>query len=74
MYRLTLKELAMIKELKFNIKTQIKQKGLTTKEVCERLNSDRLYIYRMTDKVKLIKIINIANTIGCSPSELLNGL
>ena len=74
MYRLTLKELAMIKELKFNIKTQIKQKGLTTKEVCERLNSDRLYIYRMTDEVKLIKIINIANAIGCSPSDLLNGL
>lgn len=64
----------MIKELKHNIKVKIKEKGLTIKEVCNKLNSDRLYIYRMTEEVKLNKVIDIANAIGCSPSDLLNGL
>ncbi len=64
----------MEKELKLNIKRLIKEKGLTIKEVCKRLNSDRMFIYRITDEVKLKKIIRIANAIGCSPSELLAGL
>jgi Helix-turn-helix. len=64
----------MIIELKFNIKREIKQRGLTVAEVCSRLKSDRMYISRITEEVKLNKVIRIANAIGCSPSDLLVGL
>ena len=64
----------MIKEVKFNIKSLIKQHNLTIGEVCKRLGQDRGYINRITDEVKLKKIIDIANAIGCSPGELLAGL
>lgn len=71
-YRLTFKE--MEKKLKRNIKATAKKYGTTIGEVCNRMNKDRLFIYRITDKVSLQKIIEIARAIGCEPSELLKGL
>lgn len=64
----------MILQIKLNIKRKIKEKGLTTGKVCETLHTDRGYIRRMTDEVKLNKIIAIAKAIGCTPAELLDGI
>ena len=64
----------MIKQVKQNIKEQLKQSNMTIQELCKLMRKDRKYIYRITDEVKLNKIIEIAKYIGCNPSELLKGL
>ena len=64
----------MIKQVKSNIKEQLKQSNMTIQELCKLMRKDRRYIYRITDEVKLNKIIEIAKYIGCNPSELLKGL
>ena len=64
----------MIKQVKSNIKEQLKQSNMTIKELCKLMRKDRKYIYRITEEVKLNKIIEIAKYIGCNPSELLKGL
>ena len=64
----------MIKQVKSNIKEQLKQSNMTIQELCKLMRKDRKYIYRITDEVKLNKIIEIAKYIGCNPSELLKGL
>ena len=64
----------MIRQVKSNIKEQLKQSNMTTQELCKLMKKDRKYIYRITDEVKLNKIVEIAKYIGCSPSELLKGL
>ena len=64
----------MIKQVKQNIKEQLKQSNMTIQELCKLMRKDRKYIYRITDEVKLNKIVEIAKYIGCNPSELLKGL
>lgn len=64
----------IIQQVKFNIEYEIKERKLTTKKVCERLKVDRFYIYRMTDRTPLEKIVKIAEAIGCTPSDLLKGI
>ena len=64
----------MIEQIKENIKNQLKQSNMTAHELCKLMQKDRRYIYYMTDKVKLNKIIEIAKYIGCTPSDLLNGV
>ena len=64
----------MIKQVKNNIKEQLKASNITTQELCKLMKKDRKYIYRITDEVKLNKIVEIAKYIGCNPSELLKGL
>ena len=64
----------MIKQVKSNIKEQLKQSNMTIQELCKLMRKDRKYIYRITDEVKLNKIIEISKYIGCNPSELLKGL
>ena len=64
----------MIKQVKNNIKEQLKQSNMTIQELCKLMRKDRKYIYRITDEVKLNKIVEIAKYIGCNPSELLKGL
>ena len=64
----------MIKQVKQNIKEQLKQSNMTIQELCKIMRKDRKYIYRITDEVKLNKIVEIAKYIGCNPSELLKGL
>ena len=64
----------MIKQVKSNIKEQLKQSNMTIQELCRLMRKDRKYIYRITDEVKLNKIVEIAKYIGCNPSELLKGL
>ena len=64
----------MIKQVKNNIKEQLKASNMTTQELCKLMKKDRKYIYRITDEVKLNKIIEIAKYIGCNPSDLLKGL
>ena len=64
----------MIEQVKQNIKEQLKQSNMTTRELCKLMRKDRRYIYYITDEVKLKKIIEIAKYIGCNPSELLRGL
>ena len=64
----------MIKQVKSNIKEQLKQSNMTVQELCKLMQKDRKYIYRITDEVKLKKIVEIAKYIGCTSSELLNGV
>ena len=64
----------MIKQVKSNIKEQLKQSNMTIQELCKIMRKDRKYVYRITDEVKLNKIVEIAKYIGCNPSELLKGL
>ena len=66
--------MTMIKQVKSNIKEQLKQSNMTIQELCKLMRKDRKYIYRITDEVKLKKIIEISKYIGCEPSELLKGL
>ena len=66
--------MTMIKQVKSNIKEQLKQSNMTIQELCKLMRKDRRYIYRITDEVKLNKIVEIAKYIGCEPSELLKGL
>ena len=64
----------MIKQVKSNIKEQLKTSDMTIQELCKLMRKDRKYIYRITEEVKLKKIIEISKYIGCNPSELLKGL
>ena len=64
----------MIEQVKQNIKEQLKQSNMTIQELCKIMRKDRKYIYRITEEVKLNKIVEIAKYIGCNPSELLKGL
>ena len=64
----------MIKQIKNNIKTELKRSNMTTQELCKLMRKDRRYIYYITDEVKLKKIVEIAKYIGCTPSDLLNGV
>ena len=64
----------MIEQVKSNIKEQLKQSNMTIQELCKLMRKDRRYIYRITDEVKLNKIIEIRKYIGCNASELLKGL
>ena len=64
----------MIKQVKNNIKEQLKQSNMTINELCKIMRKDRKYIYRITEEVKLKKIVEIAQYIGCDPSDLLKGL
>ena len=66
--------MTMIEQVKSNIKEQLKQSNMTTQELCKLMRKDRKYIYRITDEVKLNKIIEIAKYIGRTPSDLLNGV
>lgn len=64
----------MINQVKQNIKNELKQSNMTMQELCKLMRKDRKYIYRITDEVKLNKIIEIAKYIGCTPSDLLQGV
>ena len=64
----------MIEQVKQNIKEQLKTSNMTIQELCKIMRKDRKYIYRITEEVKLNKIIEIAKYIGCNPSDLLKGL
>ena len=64
----------MIEQVKSNIKEQLKRSNMTIQELCKLMRKDRRYIYRITDEVKLNKIIEISKYIGCNASELLKGL
>ena len=64
----------MINQVKQNIKNELKQSNMTMQELCKLMRKDRKYIYRITDEVKLNKIIEIAKYIGCSSSDLLQGV
>lgn len=64
----------MIKQIKTNIKREIKERGTTIGAVCIILGKDRQYINRITDEVKANKVISIAHAIGCDPFELFKGL
>ena len=64
----------MINQVKQNIKEQLKTSNMTIQDLCKLMRKDRKYIYRITDEVKLKKIVDIAKYIGCNPSELLKGL
>ena len=64
----------MIEQVKQNIKEQLKRSNMTTQELCKLMRKDRRYIYYITDEVKLNKIVEIAQYIGCNPSDLLKGL
>ena len=64
----------MIEQVKINIKEQLRKSNMTIQQLCKLMRKDRKYIYRITDEVKLNKIVEIAKYIGCNPSDLLKGL
>ena len=64
----------MIEQIKNNIKAELKRSNMTAQELCKLMRKDRRYIYYMTDNVKLNKIVEIAKYMGCTPSDLLNGV
>ena len=64
----------MIEQIKNNIKAELKCSNMTAQELCKIMRKDRRYIYYMTDNVKLKKIVEIAKYIGCTPSDLLDGV
>ena len=64
----------MIEQVKINIKEQLRVSDMTIQQLCKLMKKDRKYIYRITDEVKLNKIVEIAKYIGCNPSDLLKGL
>jgi DNA-binding Xre family transcriptional regulator len=64
----------MIEQVKINIKEQLRASNMTIQQLCKLMRKDRKYIYRITDEVKLNKIVEIAQYIGCNPSDLLKGL
>ena len=64
----------MIEQVKQNIKNELKRSNITAQELCKLMRKDRKYIYRITDEVKLKKIVEIAKYIGCTPSDLLQGV
>ena len=64
----------MIDQIKENIKNELKRSNMTAQELCKLMRKDRRYIYYMTDEVKLNKIVEIAKYIGCTPSDLLQGV
>ena len=64
----------MIEQVKINIKEQLRVSNMTIQQLCKLMRKDRKYIYRITDEVKLNKIVEIAKYIGCNPSDLLKGL
>ena len=64
----------MIEQVKINIKEQLRASNMTIQALCNLMRKDRKYIYRITEEVKLNKIIEIAKYIGCNPSDLLKGL
>ena len=64
----------MIEQVKINIKEQLRASNMTIQQLCKLMRKDRKYIYRITDEVKLNKIVEIAHYIGCNPSDLLKGL
>lgn len=64
----------MIQRVKENIKAECKARSITIENLCKSMHKDRKYIYRMTDKVQAIKLIDIAHAIGCQPSDLFKGI
>lgn len=64
----------MIEIVKKNIKEQMKANDTDVNKVCKALGVDRKFIYRMTDEVKLNKIVRIAHAIGCNTLDLLKGI
>ena len=64
----------MIEQVKQNIKEQLRASKMTIQQLCKLMRKDRKYIYRITEEVKLKKIVEIAQYIGCNPSDLLKGL
>ena len=64
----------MIEQVKINIKEQLRASNMTIQQLCKLMRKDRKYIYRITEEVKLKKIVEIAQYIGCNPSDLLKGL
>ena len=64
----------MIEQVKQNIKNELKQSNMTMQELCKLMRKDRKYIYRITNEVKLKKIVEIAKYIGCAPSDLFAGV
>ena len=64
----------MIEQVKINIKEQLRASNMTIQQLCKLMRKDRKYIYRITNEVKLNKIVDIAKYIGCNTSDLLKGL
>ena len=62
-----------IRQFKINIKYICKEKGIKIGKLCKSLGKERTYIAHLVNP-NLTTVIDIANAIGCSPSELLTGL
>lgn len=59
--------------IKRNIKAQAKEKNKTIEQICKELGYYRDHINKMQNP-SAGKLIDIANAIGCTPSELLKGI
>lgn len=64
----------MIEIIKENIKNELKDRNIKVKDLCKELRVGKNYINYMTDEVKLNKIVDIANHIGCKAEDLIIGI
>ena len=62
-----------IRQFKLNIKIICKEKGIKIEKLCKSLGKERTYIAHLRNP-GLTTVIDIANAIGCSPSDLMVGL
>lgn len=62
-----------IQIIKFNIKTECRHRKIKIKDLCKRMGFTRYYISNL-ENPSINTIINIANYIGCTPSDLLKGI
>ena len=63
----------MIKVIKENIKQELKTRNKSIQSFCKGLGVERNYISQLREHTPVSKIIKIAHSIGCEPSELLKG-
>lgn len=62
-----------IQIVKANIKRLCKENGTNTSKLCKLLGKNRNHISQL-ENPSIRTMVDIANAIGCSPSDLLAGL
>lgn len=64
----------MIDSIIFNIKKELKQRNKSVSWLCKELRANRNYVNQLKEATPINKLKNIADAIGCSLSDLLNGV
>lgn len=62
-----------IQVIKINIKRLCKENGINTSKLCKLLGKNRNHISQL-ENPSIRTMVDIANAIGCRPSDLMVGL